>query len=319
MSLAATHEASYGRYTFTRGLDYRSVLAASEQVAWTVDQVFRGRRFDPSRPIVPASWVATDALGFLSDAEQLALNHCRAFSYFHLLGNFEEFAPPHIGDVVQRDWHGDRTQLRALLRFSDEEMKHQQLFSRAERVLEESCGHAFGRHFDDAKVQVTKLTRAVFDYPSLPRFLVVLALEWGTQRHYVESIRSRSDECADPLYTAILKAHWVEEAQHIKCDVLEIASLASAMRSEQLATVFDDVVALGTLVDVAFVGQAEEEIDTLEHVTDRRFSSAERNALRATLHESLGRIFAGVGLSHPSFAQVARELSVAGAAKLGIV
>src|SRR5690349_4159350 len=47
----------------TRRLSYPSIVAASEEVAWTVDEVFGDRRFDPSRPIVPASWVGIQAEG----------------------------------------------------------------------------------------------------------------------------------------------------------------------------------------------------------------------------------------------------------------
>lgn len=92
---------------------------------------------------------------------------------------------------------------------------------------------------------------------------MVLALEWGTQRHYVDSVRDRG-AIVDSLYVDLLKAHWIEEAQHIKCDRLEIARLASTMDATELAHVFDDVVALGGLVDAAFAGQAEREIETLE-------------------------------------------------------
>ena len=42
-------------YAFTQGLDYDSIVAASEQVAWTVEAIFRDRRFDLSKPLVPAS------------------------------------------------------------------------------------------------------------------------------------------------------------------------------------------------------------------------------------------------------------------------
>ncbi len=52
-------------YHFSRGLDHASIVAASERVAWTVDEVFRGRQFDASRPLVPASWVGTQALELL--------------------------------------------------------------------------------------------------------------------------------------------------------------------------------------------------------------------------------------------------------------
>ena len=104
-------------YAFTYGLDYASIVAASEKVAWSVDAIFRDRRFDASKPIVPASWVRTQALEFLTDQDQLTLNHCRAFSYAHLNGNYEEFIPLHLTGIVQQDWHDDRAHLRALLRF----------------------------------------------------------------------------------------------------------------------------------------------------------------------------------------------------------
>ena len=110
-------------YAFTHGLDYASIVAASEQVAWTVDAIFRNRRFDASKPIVPASWVRTQALEFLTDQDQLTLNHCRAFSYAHLNGNYEEFIPLHLTGIVQQDWHDDRAHLRALWRFGEDELR----------------------------------------------------------------------------------------------------------------------------------------------------------------------------------------------------
>jgi hypothetical protein len=147
---------------------------------------------------------------------------------------------------------------------------------------------------------------------------MVFALEWGTQRHYVESIRDQGVERGDPLYVDVLKAHWVEEAQHIKSDALEIALLAREMSPDELSAAFDHVLELGGLVDAAFAGQANKEIETLQQVTGRTFSEAEVTTLRDTLHRSLSAIMAGVGLTHPSFAKVALELSPEGAAKLGI-
>jgi len=305
-------------YEFSRGMDYAAIVAASERVVWTVDEVFHDRHFDASRPMVPASWVGIGDLDFLSEDEQRVLNHCRAFSYAHLLGNFEEFAPPHLGSIVEQHWHDDRARLRALLRFGDEELKHQQLLRRAELVLEQSCGHPFVRYFDDDKMRVTALTAEILAHPPLPRFLMVLALEWGTQRHYVESIRDRTAEHGDPLYVDVLKAHWIEEAQHTKSDALEIARLARTMTQNELDAAFDHVLAIGGLVDAAFAGQAAAEIDTLRQVGGRTFSTTEETTLHETLQRSLAAIFAGVGLSHPRFASVVLALSAKGASKLGI-
>jgi hypothetical protein len=90
------------------------------------------------------------------------------------------------------------------------------------------------------------------------------------------------------------------------------------MSQEELDVAFDHVLALGGLVDAAFAGQAAAEIDTLRRVTGRTFSKAESTTLHDRLHQSLGGIFAGIGLSHPRFATVALALSANGASKLGI-
>jgi hypothetical protein len=263
--------------------------------------------------------VGTQALAFLTEQDQLTLNHCRAFSYAHLNGNYEEFIPLHLTGIVQQDWHDDRAHLRALLRFGDEEMKHQQLFRRTETVLEESCGHPFGRYFDDNKARVTAFTNAVLAYPPLPRFLLLLAFEFGTRRHYVESVRDHTEARGDSLYVDVLQAHWLEEAQHVKSDMLEVAQLARTLSPAELSEAFDQVVGIGGLVDATFVGPVDQEIETLQQITGRTLAAADVTTLRDTLYQSLNTIIAGVALTDPSFAKVALELSKEGAAKLGIV
>ena len=306
-------------YAFCRGLEYPSIVAVSERVAWTVEAIFADRRFDATKPLVPDSWLSTEHLAFLDDREQRTLNHIRAFSYVHLLGNYEEFIPIQMAEIASRDWHDDRIRLRELLRFGEEEMKHQQLFQRAENVLEASCGHTFGRYFDRDKVRLTAFTKAVLAYPPLPRFLLLAAFEFGTQRHYVESVQASNGTGSDPLYVDILKHHWIEENQHTKADILEAARLAAGMSPAEISQAFDDVLGLGGLIGETFVGQVDQELATFEAVTGRILPEADRTALRDALNQSLQAIIAGVSLTHPSFKQVALELSKEGAAKLGIV
>lgn len=306
-------------YAFTRGVDYPSIVATSEKVAWTVDAIFRDRRFDATTRIIPDSWVRTQRLTFLNAQDQRTLNHIRAFSYVHLFGNYEEFIPLHLIEIAQQDWHDDRAHLRALLCFGEEEMKHQQLMRRAEAVLEASCGYTCGRYFDPQKEQVTAFTKAVLAYPPLPRFLLLAAFEWGSQRHYVASVRDQPGEGSDPLYVDILQYHWMEENQHTKTEVLEIEHLARAMSPAALSAAFDDIQGIGGVVDATFVGQVEHELATFQRVTGRQLAASDATALREALCQSMRAIRAEVALTHPNFKQVALELSREGAAKLGIV
>jgi hypothetical protein len=303
-------------YSFTRGVDYPSIVATSEKVAWTVEEIFRDRRFDATKNIVPDSWVCTQHLAFLNEQEQRTLNHLRAFSYVHLFGNYEEFIPIHLTGLAQQDWHADRAHLRALLRFGEEEMKHQQLFLQAEAVLEASCGYSCGRYFD--KDRLTAFTQATLAYPPLPRSLILLALEWGSQRHYVDSVRDHAGDRSDPLYVDLLKYHWIEENQHTKTGVLEIAQLARDLSPEEISTAFDHILGIGGLVDATFVGQVEQELATFQSVTGRRLVEPEATALREALSRSMHAIWAEVAFTHPHFKRVAMELSKEGAAKLGI-
>lgn len=144
-----------------------------------------------------------------------------------------------------------------------------------------------------------------------------MALELGSQCHYVESIRDQTEERGDPLYVEILKAHWIEETQHTKANMLEIAQLAQPLSPEAISTAFDQVMGIGGLVNATIVGQVTKELDTLQQVTGRTFTDTEATALRETLYQSLNTILCGVSLTDPGFMKVPLELSKEGASKLG--
>ena len=50
-------------YAFCKGLEYPAIIAVSQRVAWTVDEIFANRRFDATKSIVPDSWVGPDTSG----------------------------------------------------------------------------------------------------------------------------------------------------------------------------------------------------------------------------------------------------------------
>jgi hypothetical protein len=106
-------------------------------------------------------------------------------------------------------------------------------------------------------VRVTEFTKAILEYPPLPRFLLLLAFEFGTRRHYVKSIQDHTEGSGDPLYVDVLKAHWLEENQHVKSDMLEVAQLARELSLEELSVAFDQVTGIGGLIDATFVGQVD--------------------------------------------------------------
>ena len=71
-----------------------------------------------------------------------------------------------------------------------------------------------------------EVAKAVLAHDPLAVALVILHIEWMTQRHYIESVKD--DQDLDPLFKSLLKHHWMEEAQHAKLDTLMVEALAEA-------------------------------------------------------------------------------------------
>jgi hypothetical protein len=134
----------------------------------------------------------------------------------------------------------------------------------------------------------------------------------------VDSVRDHTRDSSDPLYVDLLKYHWIEENQHTKTGLLEIAQLARDRSPEELSAAFDDIQGIGGLVDETFVGQVAQELATFQDVTDHLLAEPEMTALREALSQSMRAIWAEVAFTHPNFKRVALELSKEGAAKLGI-
>ncbi len=63
------------------------------------------------------------------------LSQIQGRTYANMFGLVERFINAKILEVSRDHWLGDQTALEALVRFSDEELKHQELFRRIERMV----------------------------------------------------------------------------------------------------------------------------------------------------------------------------------------
>ena len=89
--------------------------------------------------------------------------------------------------------------------------------------------------------------RTVLAHHPLSVALVILHIEWMTQRHYVESIKD--DHELDAQFKSLLKHHWMEESQHAKLDTMMVETIAAACTPEQIATGVGDYMKIGMLID----------------------------------------------------------------------
>jgi hypothetical protein len=283
--------------------DYRTVLAASQRVAWAIDDVLpEGARLDSSRPFLPDSLAGVEALRFLSASERRALNHIRGHSYLALFGLVEEFILPFVLDHARARLGVDPWETRALLQFAEEEAKHIHLFERfGERFaadLEMPCaviGPASG------------LAEAILSHHPLGVGLAVLHIEWMTQRHYVGSIRG--DDELDPLFASLLEHHWMEEAQHALLDTFIVEGLASTLGPTELRRGLDDYARIGTILDDGLLQQVELDLESLERAIGRELPATERAAVREAQQRAYRRTFLESGATHPRFVATHQSLA----------
>jgi len=283
---------------------YPAILAASNRAAWQIDDVIRpGATLDFSKPFMPENLARTAQLDFLSEQEQLTLNHIRAHEYLSMFGLVEEFILPFVMDHVRADLpDSDEVRIRALLQFAAEEAKHIQLFKRFRDLFAKGFGQ--GCEVIGPPEAVAKV---VLGHPPLSVALFVLMLEWMTQGHYVDSVRGEVK--IDPLFANLLRCHWIEEAQHAKLDTLMVEALSDGMGEEQIREAVDGFLAIVGFFDTGCKQQTQLNLQALERASVRKLSPSQREALIEQQHQALRWTYLGSGLAHKEFRATLGSLS----------
>ena len=75
----------------------------------------------------------------LSEDEKRFVSQIQGRTYANVFGLVERFINAKVLEVSRDYWLGDQTALEALIRFSDEELKHQALFRRIDDMSDKRC------------------------------------------------------------------------------------------------------------------------------------------------------------------------------------
>jgi hypothetical protein len=281
---------------------YEGTLAAAERIHWRVEDLIGGdKRLDFDKPFLPESLARVEPLSFLSGEEKRVLNQIRAHGYLYTFGLVEEFILPFVLDHARPQLDADDYRVRALLRFACEEAKHIHLFKCFRREFEAGFGTAC-----EVIGPPREIARNVLSHHPLAVALVILQIEWMTQRHYVESVRD--DHNLDEQFKSLLRHHWMEEAQHAKLDTLMVESLASTCGAGEIDTAFDEYAAIGELIDGGLQQQARFDLDAFERASGRRLNADERDELYGAQRQALRWTFLGSGMSHERFLSTVEAL-----------
>ena len=145
-------------------------------------------------------------------------------------------------DRARADVYGDETRLWSLLRFAEEEVKHQEMLRRAvdqfEAGFRVTCGLVPGRE---------EVAEVVLDASPLTALLLTSMIEWFTQLHYTEHVQDRAE--LDELFRDILRFHWIDESRHARMDSLLIDEIAGELTTDDREQAIDQLLELGGAVD----------------------------------------------------------------------
>ena len=185
-------------------------------------------------------------------------------TYAYIFGLVERYIGVKVLELSGRHWLGDQTALEALVRFSDEELKHQELFRRIEQMMDARMPAGYVRVAEPNEVADVVLRKSTWSVLAL-----TCLIELFTQAHYQQSIEPQP--YLSPLWKDVFKYHWMEEAQHAVLDELEWVAEDQRLTAGQKEFAVDDLIALVGAVDGILQAQAAADAEYFLKIARPRF------------------------------------------------
>jgi len=282
---------------------YARCISASKRVRWDIDaDVIRGRQFDLSQRFLPNGLSKVDELTFLSAAEARLLTQVQGRTYALIFGLVERFINAKVLEVSRDHWLKDQTALQALIRFSDEELKHQELFRRIEAMIAAAMPTGYRAAADANAVAEFVLGKSTWSVLALTCFI-----ELFTQKHYTESIETEQD--LSPVWKDVFMYHWREECQHAILDELEWQREDTKLSAAERDRAVSDLIELVAAVDGILQGQAAADVEYFARIAGREFNAEEHGALDAGVLRAYRWQYIGSGVQHPHFMRLLTSLT----------
>lgn len=282
---------------------YERCIRASKRVSWDIEtDVFRGRTFDFKRKFLPDSLTKINELSFLAPEEQLTMSHVQGRTYANIFALVERFIGAKALQLACANGLGDQVVLEGLVRFSEEEIKHQELFRRIEAAIGARMPSGYVLFADS-----NEIARKVLSRSSWAVLAFTCHIELFTQAHYRESIEH--EQSLSDLYRDVLRFHWLEECQHVAIDEIEWRREHEALRMTERDRAVDDLSAMLRMFDEILQGQAAGDAGYFMRLCDRNFSAQEQRAIRDTMLRAYRWQYIASGMRHPHFREILLSLT----------
>jgi hypothetical protein len=249
----------------------------SRRIRWDIDRdVIRGRRFDLSHKFLPDGLTEVDRLPFLNAGERRLMSQVQGRTYANMFRLVERFVGAKMLEVGRDHALGDQIALEAVMRFTEEELKHQELFRRIEILASEDMptGYRFLPPTDDvANFVLGKSTWAIL--------ALTCCIEIVTQVHYRQSMEV--DDSLSPLFKDVFLFHWKEESQHAILDELEWVRENAKLTAQARDAAVNDVIALVGAIDEILLDQSAADTRYFVEICHRPMTAIEAEAVNATV------------------------------------
>jgi len=282
---------------------YAKCIEVSKRVRWDIDKdVIRGRQFDFSQKFLPDGISKVDQLDFLNEDEKIFLSQIQGRTYANMFGFVERFITAKVLETTRDHWMGDQTALEALIRFSDEELKHQELFRRIEKLMAEGMPQGYCFLPDPDEVAAAVLKNSTWAVMAL-----ILEIELFTQEHYKKSIEPEKN--LSELYKDIFLFHWKEETTHAMMDEMEWPREDSKLSDEDRNQAVDELIAMVADVDGILQNQSAADVEYFTKVCDRSFTDDEIQRIKDLVLKAYRWQYIFSGVEHPRFQKLYQELT----------
>jgi hypothetical protein len=281
---------------------YARCVEVSKRVRWDIEEdVIRGRRFDAAHKFLPDGLSLPHSFTTLSVDEKRFVSQIQGRTYANVFGLVERFINAKVLELSHDHWFGDQVALEALVRFSDEELKHQALFRRIDAMVGDVLPH--GYHFD---VDPNTVAHAVLDKSTWAVLALTLDIELFTQLHFRESIEP--DNKLSELFKDVFLFHWKEESQHAILDELEWIRHDAGLTAEQRDRAVNEFIELVAAVDGILQAQAKADANYFAATCGRSVDEAEARGIEAAFLKAYRWQYIHSGAQHPHFGKVLSSL-----------
>jgi hypothetical protein len=282
---------------------YAQVVRLSKKAEWQIDRdLLQGRTFDFSRKFLPDGLSRIDRLTFLAADEARLLSQVQGRTYAYIFGLVERFISAKMLDQGRAHVFGDQLALEALVRFSNDEIKHQELFRRMETMIGSQMPAGYRQLANPNDV-----ARAVLAASTWSVLALTCHIELFVQAHYAESIAPREELC--PLFKDVFKYHWKDESQHVVLDELEWKDEHARLSPAERDRAVNDLITLVAAVDGILQAQAASDADYFFRNVSRSFSFEQVAQVKTSVLSAYRWQYIISGVRHPHFGRLLSSMT----------